>query len=262
MRGESPAAPFLELCCRLQLGWNHGQRGGGRHAVGLGRERMPAERQTGRHLKSGTACGHSIHVARRRPVFLLGGGEFRSVLERDRQAGRRTVADVDVYSRRRSFLDDDGGRQHPPPRRHFRVREGRFDLLVGMGGDSQRTQHLDQRGGRNVVLQPIPAVERRPDAVSIREPVKQVLVNGGVRSGWHRRGVGGLLDGSVGHVRLVCDVIRPKVHTAPRATQARQLVPIIAGRWWPSQLFRQHDAPNPKPSLTYLSERRSKHPHT
>ncbi|BAS14978.1 hypothetical protein AHiyo8_32810 [Arthrobacter sp. Hiyo8] len=86
-------------------------------------------------------------------------------------------------SRRRSFLDDDGGRQHPPPRRHFRVRKGRFDLLVGMGGDPQGTKHLDQRGGRNVVLQPIPAMERRPDAVSIREPVEQVLVNGGLVAG-------------------------------------------------------------------------------
>jgi hypothetical protein len=80
-------------------------------------------------------------------------------------------------------------------------------------------------------------MERCPDAMNIREPVKQILVNGGVQSGWNRRGVGVLLDGSVGHVRLVCDVIRPKVHTAPHPTRARQLVPIIAGGWWAAQLF-------------------------
>ena len=124
--------------------------------------------------------GDAVHVLRRHPDVLLDGvhGLAGTCFQLDVQAGRGAVPDVDRNQRGFTLLDHDGGRQHPPPRRQFRLGQGSFDQLIGMRRDAERRQDLDQGGRRDTVRQSVPAMERGADSVRVREALQEVLIHG------------------------------------------------------------------------------------
>ena len=143
-------------------------------------QRVPAQRQPLRHGERGAPGGDAVHVPRRHPDVLLDGvhGLAGSRFQLHVQAGSGAVPDVDRNQRGFTLLDHDGGRQHPPPRRQFRLGQGSFDQLVGMRRDAERRQDLDQGVRGDAVRQPVPAMERRAHAVRVREALQEMLVHG------------------------------------------------------------------------------------
>jgi hypothetical protein len=140
---------------------------------------VPSQRQVLREGEGGTSGRNAVDITWLHPKVLLGrvpgpGAAFK----RDAQLRRGAIAHVHRNLRRFTLLDHDGGRQHAPPGRQFRFRQGLFDELVGVCLHPEGGEDLDQGALGNSVRQPVPALEGGSHPMSIRQLLEEVRVHG------------------------------------------------------------------------------------
>jgi hypothetical protein len=139
---------------------------------------MPAEGQVLREGEGKAPRGHAVDIPRLFPDVLLDRIDNGTVFEGNAQLHGSAITRMDRDQRGFTLLDDDGGRQRPPPGGQFSFRQCGLDGLVGVRLHAQGGQDLNQRLFSHRMRQAIPALERGSHAMRIGQPLEQMGVHG------------------------------------------------------------------------------------
>ena len=167
LSGQPPCSLTAEPWWHLELRRNDDQRCAGLGRACLDVEPVISQRQVSGQFESGLSDQPAIEIVWGSVVFQLARPcSHTTVLQPDPQTDRVAVGDVHPERRLGFGAGDDGRRQGPAPVVAVVSNEGRRPLVLGGGGHTERRQHGDQRGFRDLDVATRPVLVLGGDAVA------------------------------------------------------------------------------------------------